>query len=156
MLTSALTGGKCVSAARLAANSLMSLGSDAARPALRPLVEAFRIGRLRPVRADLLRALSALCSSSDVIRQFEAAGGLSVIFDVLCAPGADDEEKSEAAGLLAQITSPWLEPPVDEPQATPVEPVNPWPTLHLTPYVSSFVAALTGTRSNALVPRALV
>ena len=70
-----------------------------------------------------------------------------MIFDVLCGgSGADDEEKSEAAGLLAQITSPWLDPPVDEPQATLVEqqPVNQWPTLHLTPYISSFIAALTG------------
>ena len=72
VLTSALRSGKCVSAARLAANSLMSLGADAARPALRPLVDAFRIGHLRPVRADLLRALSALCSSADVISEFES------------------------------------------------------------------------------------
>lgn len=71
MLTAALKSGKCVSAAKLAANSLMSLGSDAARPALRPLIEAFQVVHLRPVRADLLRALAALCSSADIIQEFE-------------------------------------------------------------------------------------
>lgn len=74
-----------------------------------------------------------------------------MIFDVLCGSGnADDEEKSEAAGLLAQITSPWLDPPMEEPQAGLIDQhqivVNPWPTLHLTPYISSFIAALTGKR----------
>ena len=49
----------------------MSLGSDAARPALRPLIEAFQVVHLRPVRADLLRALAALCSSADIIQEFE-------------------------------------------------------------------------------------
>lgn len=71
VLTAALKSGKCVSAAKLAANSLMSLGSDAARPALRPLIEAFQVVHLRPVRADLLRALAALCSSADIIQEFE-------------------------------------------------------------------------------------
>ena len=49
----------------------MSLGADAARPALRPLIEAFQVVHLRPVRADLLRALAALCSSADIIQEFE-------------------------------------------------------------------------------------
>lgn len=72
ILTHALRRGKCISAAKLAANSLMSLGPDAAQPALRPLVEAFQCPRLLPVRSDLLRALSALCSSADIIQEFEA------------------------------------------------------------------------------------
>ena len=71
VLTAALQSGKCISAARLAANSLMSLGADAARPAMRPLIQAFQTPHLRPVWADLLRALSALCSSADIIQDFE-------------------------------------------------------------------------------------
>lgn len=77
-----------------------------------------------------------------------------MVFDILCNPRsqADSEEKSEAAGLLAQITSPWLDPPMEDPQAgicgdlqqNGVNPNGAWPTLHLTPYISSFVAALTG------------
>ena len=202
MLTAALKSGKCVSAAKLAANSLMSLGSDAARPALRPLIEAFQVVHLRPVRADLLRALAALCSSADIIQEFETVyirisssyqftfnqnpfapvvnektkiiiqttnvmffffffffqqcGGLTVVFDILCNPRiqADSEEKSEAAGLLAQITSPWLDPPMEDAQVgmcgtsssgdLQPNPNGAWPTLHLTPYISSFIAALTG------------
>lgn len=195
----------------------MSLGSDAARPALRPLIEAFQVVHLRPVRADLLRALAALCSSADIIQEFETVrlniafivgsfdiqskpigsgrqpdrkkkkkkpllqqcqclmfgfflflcfllqcGGLAVVFDILCNPRsqADSEEKSEAAGLLAQITSPWLDPPMEDAQAGIIcgtsngssnggdlqqpNPNGAWPTLHLTPYISSFIAALTG------------
>jgi len=69
-------------------------------------------------------------------------GGLAVIFEVLCnSADADVEEKSEAAGLLAQITSPWLEPPQPTSDGQ-----NAWPTLHLTPYISSFIAALTGKK----------
>lgn len=156
VLTAALESGKCVSAARLAANSLMSLGSDASRPALAPLIGAFHRPHLRPVRADLLRALSALCSSADIIRLFEQLGGLAVVFDVLCSPsGATLEEKSEAAGLLAQITSPWLDPSPDDEQADHQAGlmdeeqqqevmIHSWPSLHLTPYISPFIAALTG------------
>ncbi|KAI9557340.1 hypothetical protein GHT06_017167 [Daphnia sinensis] len=158
VLTAALKSGKCVSAAKLAANSLMSLGSDAARPALRPLIEAFQVVHLRPVRADLLRALAALCSSADIIQEFETCEGLTVVFDILCNPRsqADCEEKSEAAGLLAQITSPWLDPPMDDAQAgmcgttgdLQPNPNGAWPTLHLTPYISSFIAALTELSSQ--------
>ena len=67
-----MKNGKCLSAAKLATNSLMSLGPDAARPALATLVGAFHCAHLRPLRSDLLRALSALCSSADIIQQFES------------------------------------------------------------------------------------
>lgn len=79
-----------------------------------------------------------------------------MVYEILCNPRsqADSEEKSEAAGLLAQITSPWLDPPMDEAQTDglcgdfqpqrPVTSNGSWPTLQLTPYISSFVAALTG------------
>lgn len=79
-----------------------------------------------------------------------------MVFDILCNPRsqADSEEKSEAAGLLAQITSPWLDPPMEDAQAgicnntsngdLQPNPNGAWPTLHLTPYISSFIAALTG------------
>ena len=71
VLTDALKSGKCISAAKLAANSLMSLGPDAAKPALEPLIQAFQCCHLRPVRSDLLRALAALCSTADIIQEFE-------------------------------------------------------------------------------------
>ena len=87
---------------------------------------------------------------------------MAVVFDVLCNPRSqsDLEEKSEAAGLLAQITSPWLDPPMEElqnefvgegePHSSGVPVSSTWPTLHLTPYISSFVAALTGNLSRHL------
>lgn len=74
-------------------------------------------------------------------------GGLAVIFEVLCNSNnkADVDEKSEAAGLLAQITSPWLDPPEGDAGV-----FSSWPTLNLSPYISSFIAALTGNRNNTL------
>ena len=67
-----------------------------------------------------------------------------MIFQVLCKEesGSSLEEKSEAAGLLAQITSPWLDPPEASTDGDTVN--SQWPTLNLTPYVSAFIAALTG------------
>jgi hypothetical protein len=88
---------------------------------------------------------------------------LAVVFDVLCNPRSqtDCDEKSEAAGLLAQITSPWLDPPMEEIQnelvgegethSSGIPASSTWPTLHLTPYISSFVAALTGNLSKHLL-----
>lgn len=82
-------------------------------------------------------------------------GGLNVIFQVLCqeSDATSLEEKSEAAGLLAQITSPWLDPPEasvsTSAEGDAVNLNSQWPTLNLTPYVSAFIAALTGELNEA-------
>ena len=92
-------------------------------------------------------------------------GGLGVIFEVLCneQSGTNLEEKSEAAGLLAQITSPWLDPPegaddaaggvggVGGGSSSSSNNLNSWPTLNLTPYVSPFIAALTGSSLSFII-----
>ena len=41
--------------------------------------------------------------------ELEEAGGIKVLSDTLKDVDAVEEEKSEAAGLLAQVTSPWIE-----------------------------------------------
>ena len=41
--------------------------------------------------------------------ELEEAGGIKVLSDTLNDVEAVEEEKSEAAGLLAQVTSPWIE-----------------------------------------------
>ena len=41
--------------------------------------------------------------------ELEDAGGIEILSDTLRDPGSTEEEKSEAAGLLAQVTSPWIE-----------------------------------------------
>ena len=41
--------------------------------------------------------------------ELEDAGGIEILSDTLKDDNASEEEKSEAAGLLAQVTSPWIE-----------------------------------------------
>ena len=41
--------------------------------------------------------------------ELEESGGIEIVSDTLRDSGATEEEKSEAAGLLAQVTSPWIE-----------------------------------------------
>ena len=36
-------------------------------------------------------------------------GGIEVVAEVLCDFSAPEEERSEAAAVIAQITSPWVE-----------------------------------------------
>ena len=43
------------------------------------------------------------------ILELDASGGIEILSDPLRDPDSNEEEKSEAAGLLAQVTSPWIE-----------------------------------------------
>lgn len=51
-----------------------------------------------------------MCCVLEGIMELEEAGGIDILSDTLKdAEGASEEERSEAAGLLAQVTSPWIE-----------------------------------------------
>ncbi|XP_042208708.1 protein inscuteable homolog [Homarus americanus] len=65
--------------------------------------------RLSHVRVAALRALATVCCVVDGIVELEKAGGVEVVAEVLCDEDCLEEERSEAAGVLAQITSPWVE-----------------------------------------------
>ncbi|XP_042209618.1 protein inscuteable homolog [Homarus americanus] len=65
--------------------------------------------RLRQCRVDTLRALATVCCVVEGIAELEKAGGVEVVAEVLCDEDCLEEERSEAAGVLAQITSPWVE-----------------------------------------------
>ena len=41
--------------------------------------------------------------------ELEESGGIEILSDTLRDEDSSEEEKSEAAGLLAQVTSPWIE-----------------------------------------------
>ncbi|CAL4125386.1 unnamed protein product, partial [Meganyctiphanes norvegica] len=62
------------------------------------------------------------------------AGGIEVVSDILCDEKCPEEERSEAAGVLAQITSPWVENNLR------------LPALHK--HMDSIVKALTGLGSS--------
>ncbi|XP_047739834.1 uncharacterized protein LOC108667885 isoform X2 [Hyalella azteca] len=63
----------------------------------------------RALRVAALRALATVCCVVDGIAHLEKAGGMEVIVEVLCDEGAAEDERSEAAAVLAQITSPWVD-----------------------------------------------
>ncbi|XP_042873245.1 protein inscuteable homolog [Penaeus japonicus] len=65
--------------------------------------------RLRQVRVASLRALATVCCVVEGIVELEKAGGVEVVAEVLCDEECPEEERSEAAGVLAQVTSPWVE-----------------------------------------------
>ncbi|KAB7503669.1 Protein inscuteable-like protein, partial [Armadillidium nasatum] len=65
--------------------------------------------RFKKLRSLALRALATVCCVAEGITSFEKEGGVDVISEILCDAEIPEEERSEAAGVLAQITSPWVE-----------------------------------------------
>ena len=51
----------------------------------------------------LFRALGTVCCVLEGIMELEEAGGIEILSDTLRDADATEEEKSEAAGLLAQV-----------------------------------------------------
>ena len=60
-------------------------------------------------RVSAFRALGTVCCVLEGIMELEDAGGIEILSDTLKDEASNEDEKSEAAGLLAQITSPWIE-----------------------------------------------
>ncbi|XP_031617354.1 uncharacterized protein LOC116337145 [Contarinia nasturtii] len=63
------------------------------------------------IRAMALRALTTICSSAEMIRQFIEIGGLDVVTDILTDDKRNDvkyePELREAVSVLTQVTAPW-------------------------------------------------
>ena len=76
---------------------------------VRTLINICTQVQFRPVRVNAFRALGTICCVLEGIMELEEAGGIKVLSDTLKDVDAVEEEKSEAAGLLAQVTSPWIE-----------------------------------------------
>lgn len=62
----------------------------------------------KEVKLLALRAISSICCTVDCIRDLERCGGVNIISSILVNPSNCLETKVEAAGVLAQITSPWI------------------------------------------------
>lgn len=65
--------------------------------------------RFKTIRARTLRALATLCCVNESIQEVEESGGVECITEILVDETSTEEEKREAAGFIAQITSPALE-----------------------------------------------
>lgn len=66
-------------------------------------------GKWRHLHASALRALTVICCIPAAVKSLEQSGGVECISDVLCDSKAKERTRSEAAGLIAQITAPWME-----------------------------------------------
>ena len=60
------------------------------------------------VKLLALRAISSVCCTIDAVRELEQCHGIQTITDVLVNHRTSLTVKVEAAGVLAQITSPWI------------------------------------------------
>lgn len=60
------------------------------------------------IRHLSLRAISSICCTIESIRAFEDCKGLNSITEILVNKDTNIAVKVEAAGVLAQITSPWI------------------------------------------------
>ncbi|CAL4118804.1 unnamed protein product [Meganyctiphanes norvegica] len=130
------------SAIQITVSHLTSLGVDGGHichliahlGGIRALLGLCLEPRLRKVRVAALRALATVCCVVEGIQELEKAGGIEVVSDILCDDNCPEEERSEAAGVLAQITSPWVE--------------NNLCLLALHQHMDSIVKALTGLGSS--------
>uniref|UniRef100_A0A0K2T877 Protein inscuteable homologue C-terminal domain-containing protein n=1 Tax=Lepeophtheirus salmonis TaxID=72036 RepID=A0A0K2T877_LEPSM len=82
------------------------------------------------IRILALRGISSICCVVECIRELEKCNGVALINDLLCSRQSSLEDRIETAGVLAQITSPWIEDNVN--------------VDSLDDYVPELVASLTG------------
>ncbi|KAL0272723.1 UNVERIFIED_CONTAM: hypothetical protein PYX00_005585 [Menopon gallinae] len=115
-LVHALEEPKTELALRTALSALMSLDLEgsvlshlvARSEGVRALLAVCLEARATAVRVMALRALTVVCCVSETIRQFEQAGGLEIVSDILADEKRSEAELSEAVAVLAQITAPWI------------------------------------------------
>ncbi|XP_045130951.1 protein inscuteable homolog [Portunus trituberculatus] len=131
---------------RLVVSHLTALGVEgghicrliASLGGVRGLLDVCLEPRLRQCRSDALRALATVCCVVEGIVELDKAGGVEVVAEVLCDIECLEEERSEAAGVLAQITSPWVE--------------NNHRLAALHTHLDHIVAALTDLARHTLTP----
>ncbi|XP_050727211.1 protein inscuteable homolog isoform X2 [Eriocheir sinensis] len=131
---------------RLVVSHLTALGVEgghicrliASLGGVRGLLDVCLEPRLRQCRSDALRALATVCCVVEGIAELDKAGGVEVVTEVLCDTECPEEERSEAAGVLAQITSPWVE--------------NTHRLAALHTHLAPIVAALTDLAKYTLTP----
>ena len=72
------------------------------------LVGMLTNNKFHSVKSTILRSIATVCCVPDSIRQLEEIKGVDVISRILGDRDSSELEKGEAAGVLAQITNPWI------------------------------------------------
>ncbi|XP_076445834.1 protein inscuteable homolog [Babylonia areolata] len=76
---------------------------------VRGLLDVCRRETLTFTRSQALRALATICCAPECIVEFERERGVELLVDLLCDTGSSGEAmQGEAAGVVAQLTSPCL------------------------------------------------
>lgn len=76
---------------------------------IRSLFNICTMETLLRIRARALRAISTICCIPESIQELEKVGGLECLADILSDKAQGEEVRGEAAGVVAQITSPALD-----------------------------------------------
>ena len=64
--------------------------------------------RSQEIQLLSLRGLSSVCCTVEAVRELEACRGMETISRVLTSSATSHSVRVEAAGVLAQVTSPWI------------------------------------------------
>ena len=113
MLENSLTDGPVVDAV----NTIINLGNEHSSQmyniitkvgAIRSLISLAISTSNMEVSLLSLRALSSVCCTIESVRELESCRGIQTITEILVNPKTSLTVKVEAAGVLAQITSPWI------------------------------------------------
>ncbi|XP_064611616.1 protein inscuteable homolog isoform X2 [Liolophura sinensis] len=100
-----------------ALSTLISLGLEgehmcyiiAREGGLRVLFDICRSTSLQGSQSQALRAVATICCVTESILELERVGGVECVREILCDSRSSEELLGEAAGVIAQITSPCLE-----------------------------------------------
>ena len=100
-----------------AVNTIINLGNEHSSQmyavitrvgTIRALVSLATHAGSMEVKLLSLRAISSVCCTIEAVRELEQCRGLATVSNILVSPRTSLTVKVEAAGVLAQITSPWI------------------------------------------------
>ena len=100
-----------------AINTIINLGNEHSSQiyniitkvgAIRSLISLAISSHNMEVKLLSLRAISSVCCTIEAVRELEQCHGIQTISDILVSTRTSLSVKVEAAGVLAQITSPWI------------------------------------------------
>ena len=113
MLESPLTDGPVVEAI----NMIINLGNEHSSQmysiitkvgAIRSLISLATSSASQEIQLLSLRAISSICCTIESVRELEQCRGVQTVTAILTGPRTRLAVRVEAAGVLAQITSPWI------------------------------------------------
>ncbi|KAK3595203.1 hypothetical protein CHS0354_021518 [Potamilus streckersoni] len=76
---------------------------------VRALFEICKTESLEFVHVQALRALTTICCMAESILELAKEGGIECLTDILCDTTVSEAVRGEAAGVVAQVTSPYLD-----------------------------------------------